>query len=324
MTAGFWLCGQILYYSRCKHINGNCHSVSMSQHQIGRAWCTFFSKAEHIQGVHPSLFCQWWTQETWCVSTPHSTMCMGLLQDTMSPPSQCSTNPCFGRHLLKIIHCQCEREREHERENVQLHALYCDVDARNMDSLVQVPVDHANSASVTTCMRTGWQITKMIQTPNRSNIPCQSCSSPLIECSFKNYLTTRSSWSHCLTGNWTLILKHLKALTFGKCIQLNFFTYVWIGQLINIFNVIMQSGKIPDEWRESTITPIYKYKGDHMNCSNYRGIKLLSHTMKLWERIIDQRLRDIVSISDGQFGFKSGVGTTDAIFVIRTLCEKYR
>ena len=61
-----------------------------------------------------------------------------------------------------------------------------------------------------------------------------------------------------------------------------------------------------------------------MTCSNYRGIKLLSHTMTLWERIIDQSLRDIVSISDGQFGVTSGVGTTDAIFVIRTLCEKYR
>ena len=97
-----------------------------------------------------------------------------------------------------------------------------------------------------------------------------------------------------------------------------------VRQLTKIFNAIMQSGKMPDEWRESTITPIYKDKGDHMNCSNYRGIKLLSHTMKLWERIIDQRLRDIVTISDGQFGFKSGVGTTDAIFVIRTLCEKYR
>ena len=97
-----------------------------------------------------------------------------------------------------------------------------------------------------------------------------------------------------------------------------------VRQLTKIFNAILQSGKMPDEWRESTITPIYKDKGDHMNCSNYRGIKLLSHTMKLWERVIDQRLRDIVSILDGQFGFKSGVGTTDAIFVIRTLCEKYR
>ena len=97
-----------------------------------------------------------------------------------------------------------------------------------------------------------------------------------------------------------------------------------VRHLTNIFNAIMQSGKMPDEWRESTITHIYKDKGDHVNCSNYRGIKLLSHTVKLWDRIIDQRLRDIVNISDGQFRFKSGVGTTDAIFVIRTLCEKYR
>ena len=70
--------------------------------------------------------------------------------------------------------------------------------------------------------------------------------------------------------------------------------------------------------------PIYKEKGDHMNCTNYNGIKLLSHTMNLWERSIHQRLRDIVSLSGGQFDFKPGVGTTDAIFAIRTLCEKYR
>ena len=97
-----------------------------------------------------------------------------------------------------------------------------------------------------------------------------------------------------------------------------------VHQLTKIFNAIMQSGKMPDEWRESTITPIYKDKGDNKNCSNSRGIKLLSHTMKLWERIIDQRLRDIVCLSDGQFGFKPGVGTTYAIFIIRILCEKYR
>ena len=79
-----------------------------------------------------------------------------------------------------------------------------------------------------------------------------------------------------------------------------------VRNLTKIFNAILQSGKMPDEWRESTITPIYKDKGDHVNCSNYRGIKLLSPTVKLWERVIDQRLRDIASISDGQFGFKSG------------------
>ena len=95
-----------------------------------------------------------------------------------------------------------------------------------------------------------------------------------------------------------------------------------VRQLTKIFNAIMQSGKMPDEWRESTITPIYKDKADHMNCIKYRGIKLIIHTMKLWERIIDQRLRDIVSISDGKCDFKPGVRTTEAIFVIRTpVCE---
>lgn len=28
---------------------------------------------------------------------------------------------------------------------------------------------------------------------------------------------------------------------------------------------------------------LYKNKGDIQNCNNYRGIKLLSHTMKVWE-----------------------------------------
>ena len=97
-----------------------------------------------------------------------------------------------------------------------------------------------------------------------------------------------------------------------------------VRQLTNIFNASMLSGKMPDEWRENTITRIYKDKGDHMNCSNYGGIKLLCHTMKFWESIIDQRIMDIVSISDGQFGFKPSIGTTEAILVIRTLCEKYR
>ena len=36
--------------------------------------------------------------------------------------------------------------------------------------------------------------------------------------------------------------------------------------------------------------PIFKNKGDVQSCSNYRGITLISHTMKLWERIVERRL----------------------------------
>ena len=46
--------------------------------------------------------------------------------------------------------------------------------------------------------------------------------------------------------------------------------------------------------------------------------------MKVWERIIEPRLRDRVEISKQQYGFMPGKGTTDAIFALRMLMEKYR
>ena len=50
----------------------------------------------------------------------------------------------------------------------------------------------------------------------------------------------------------------------------------------------------------------------------------MSHTTKIWERIIDRRLREETTIGDEQFGFMPGRGTTDAIFAVRQLMEKHR
>ena len=61
-----------------------------------------------------------------------------------------------------------------------------------------------------------------------------------------------------------------------------------------------------------------------MNCGNYRAIKLMCHSMKLYERVHGNRLRNIVSISEEQFGFVKGKSTTDAIFALRHLQEIYR
>ena len=43
---------------------------------------------------------------------------------------------------------------------------------------------------------------------------------------------------------------------------------------------------IPDSWKKSKLIPILKNKGDILEYNNYRGITLMSHFMKLWERII--------------------------------------
>ena len=81
---------------------------------------------------------------------------------------------------------------------------------------------------------------------------------------------------------------------------------------------------MPEEWKRSKLIPIYKNKGDAQCCGSYRGINLMSHTMKIWDRIIEARLRDRVEISEQQYGFMPEKGTTDAMFALRMLMEKYR
>lgn len=94
--------------------------------------------------------------------------------------------------------------------------------------------------------------------------------------------------------------------------------------LTRLFNRILVSEKMPEEWRSSVLVPIFKNKGDVQSCNNYRGIKLMSHTMKVWERVVEARLRRTVDICEQQYGFMPRKSTTDAIFALRMLMEKYR
>ena len=41
------------------------------------------------------------------------------------------------------------------------------------------------------------------------------------------------------------------------------------------------------------IKPLFK-KGENSNCSNYRGITLLNVVLKVYERIVDKRVREIL------------------------------
>ena len=68
---------------------------------------------------------------------------------------------------------------------------------------------------------------------------------------------------------------------------------------------------------------MYKGKGDAFDCVSFRGIKLLDQVMKVFERVIERKMRNLVSLDDMQFGFRPGRGTTDAIFIVRQIQEKY-
>jgi hypothetical protein len=96
---------------------------------------------------------------------------------------------------------------------------------------------------------------------------------------------------------------------------------VWLTKL---FNIIFRSNKSLDEWRRSILVPIFKNKGDVQSCTNYRGIKLMSYTMKLWERITEHRLRGVTNVTENQFGFIPGRSTMEPIFLIKQLIERCR
>jgi len=49
----------------------------------------------------------------------------------------------------------------------------------------------------------------------------------------------------------------------------------------------------------------------------------LSPVLKILERVVEARVGKIVKIDNMQFGFMAGKGTTDAIFIVRQLQQKY-
>ena len=92
-----------------------------------------------------------------------------------------------------------------------------------------------------------------------------------------------------------------------------------VCMLRRIMDAIWKEKRIPNDWLESILVPIFKNKGNIYECGNYRGIKLLSQMMTCFERILDSRMRVFVEPYWGeeQFGFRKGKGTTDAMFIVR-------
>ena len=96
-----------------------------------------------------------------------------------------------------------------------------------------------------------------------------------------------------------------------------------ITWLTDLCNAIVKEGEMPNDWNRSYMINVYKGKGDALECGSYRGIKLLENVMKVFERVTEARLRQTLHIDDMQFGFTPGKGTTDAVFILRQLQERY-
>ena len=61
--------------------------------------------------------------------------------------------------------------------------------------------------------------------------------------------------------------------------------------------IVLDGKGMPEKWKTSVVVPIFKGKGNVMDCGAYRGVKLLEHAMTIVERVLENRIRGSVTIS---------------------------
>ena len=88
-------------------------------------------------------------------------------------------------------------------------------------------------------------------------------------------------------------------------------------KLARIFRILIRLGSFPKVWRTANVTPIPKGTSPSPFPIEYRPISLTPILSKIYERLIFERLYKYVDtnhlLPSTQFGFRKGLGTTDAL-----------
>ena len=87
--------------------------------------------------------------------------------------------------------------------------------------------------------------------------------------------------------------------------------------LLKTYNRIHSTEEIPPSWLKGEIIRLYKGKGKKGKCSNKRGITLASNVGKVYERIINERVKQHVVITNAQAGGIEGNSTVDHPIVLK-------
>ena len=98
--------------------------------------------------------------------------------------------------------------------------------------------------------------------------------------------------------------------------------------IVEMFNLVLKTGIVPEDWAIGIIQPLYKNKGSINSPDNYRGITLLSCIGKLFTSCFNARLSIFADcrglIGEEQAGFREGYSTQDHSFVLHTIIDLYK
>ena len=112
----------------------------------------------------------------------------------------------------------------------------------------------------------------------------------------------------------------------NTCIYKEYISY-YAAIIYLFFNLVFETGTLPETWLEGISKPIYKKKGDPLQPENYRPITILSCFGKLFTAGLDLRLNkfqndhDILEENQAGFKFRAGYSTCDHVFSLHALIE---
>jgi hypothetical protein len=94
-------------------------------------------------------------------------------------------------------------------------------------------------------------------------------------------------------------------------------------ELVELCQQMYRQGVWPEEFTKTVMIPLPK-KVNATECSDYRTISLIPHASKILLKILTQRIAGKAKeyISKTQFGFRKGLGTREAIGVMRMMSER--
>ncbi len=95
---------------------------------------------------------------------------------------------------------------------------------------------------------------------------------------------------------------------------------------LKLLNLVVSVKCVPDVWCKSIITPIHK-SGNKNDPDNFRPICLTSFLAKIFCLMLNDRVTHFTNQHEimnlNQIGFKENCRTTDNLFALKTLINKY-
>jgi hypothetical protein len=97
-----------------------------------------------------------------------------------------------------------------------------------------------------------------------------------------------------------------------------------LNKTVSLVKGIWKEEKIPTDLTMNVIVPIYKNRGDKLQCKNYTGISLLCTEYKISITVLNNRLKKYAEhiIGEYQAGFRTGKSIIDQNFAVKSLLEK--